>query len=226
VTRSIKLFAVAVLAIVLALSSAQNAFATVELAYDSGVYGLVVNVSKYVGVLFSLPSGVSSARLVYVRWADFLPNNLLTIHITGPDHATELSGSPIALPGADPAGTGCPAGWTVCYGLDLTSYGIVVTGDFFIILSKTADSVLEDNDLSAPGRSYTGSSLLTLTSGGNLRNLLIRVDIDPIYPAGAPVGGFMEPVDKLAVFAPYLALFGVIAAVAIVVVKPWKKREN
>ena len=34
------------------------------------------------------------------------------------------------------------------------------------------------------------------------------------------------PVDKLAIFAPYLALFGLVATVAIVVVKPWKKRET
>ena len=42
---------------------------------------------------------------------------------------------------------------------------------------------------------------------------------------GSPVGGFMEPVNKLAVFAPYLALFGVLAVV-VVAVTPWKKREN
>jgi len=40
---------------------------------------------------------------------------------------------------------------------------------------------------------------------------------------GAPVGGLVEPVNKLGVFAPYLALFGVMAAVAIVAVKPWKR---
>ena len=39
----------------------------------------------------------------------------------------------------------------------------------------------------------------------------------------APVGGFIEPVNKLSVFAPYLALFGFAATVAVVV---WKKREN
>jgi hypothetical protein len=44
----------------------------------------------------------------------------------------------------------------------------------------------------------------------------------PALPAG-PVGGFMEPVNKLAVLAPYLALFGVIATVSVVV---RKKREN
>ena len=45
-------------------------------------------------------------------------------------------------------------------------------------------------------------------------------------PTSSPVGGVLEPVNHLAVFAPYLALFGVMAAVAIVVVKPRKKREN
>ena len=38
-----------------------------------------------------------------------------------------------------------------------------------------------------------------------------------------PVGGIIEPVNNLGVVAPYLALFGIIAAVAVIV---WKKREN
>jgi len=37
---------------------------------------------------------------------------------------------------------------------------------------------------------------------------------------GAPVSGFLGPVNNLTVFAPYLALFGVIAALAIIV---WKR---
>jgi hypothetical protein len=35
----------------------------------------------------------------------------------------------------------------------------------------------------------------------------------------------MEPVNKLTVFAPYLALFGVLAVIVIAAV-PWKKRGN
>jgi TolB protein len=42
----------------------------------------------------------------------------------------------------------------------------------------------------------------------------------------APVGGFVEPVNKLAVATPYLALFGLVATVAVVVVKSWKKTHN
>jgi hypothetical protein len=42
----------------------------------------------------------------------------------------------------------------------------------------------------------------------------------------APVGGFMEPVNKLAIIAPYLALFGLVATVAVWVAKSWKKPES
>jgi hypothetical protein len=41
-----------------------------------------------------------------------------------------------------------------------------------------------------------------------------------------PVGGELLPANKLAVFAPYLALFGLAAIVAVGVAKPWKKPEN
>jgi hypothetical protein len=41
-----------------------------------------------------------------------------------------------------------------------------------------------------------------------------------------PVGGFIEPADKLAVFAPYLALFGIVATIAVVIAAPWKKPDN
>jgi hypothetical protein len=44
-------------------------------------------------------------------------------------------------------------------------------------------------------------------------------------PAVGPVGGFMEPVNKFAVFAPYLALFGVLAVI-VIAAAPWKKRGN
>jgi hypothetical protein len=51
------------------------------------------------------------------------------------------------------------------------------------------------------------------------------ISVVPPQSAG-PVGGVVEPVNKLTVYAPYLAIFGIVAAVAIVVVKPWKKRET
>lgn len=45
-------------------------------------------------------------------------------------------------------------------------------------------------------------------------NVMIRA---PVEQPGAPVGGFVEPVNKLAVLTPYLALFGIVAAVAVTI---------
>jgi len=42
----------------------------------------------------------------------------------------------------------------------------------------------------------------------------------------APVGGFIEPVNKLAVFAPYLALFGIVSTIAVIAVTTWKKPKT
>jgi TolB protein len=50
--------------------------------------------------------------------------------------------------------------------------------------------------------------------------------LPPVVAPVGPVGGFLEPVNKLAVFAPYLALFGMVAVVAVVVAAPWKKTHN
>ena len=231
-SRSVKLFAVAVLAIVLALSSAQNAFAVTELAYDNGVFFQSIAFTLG-GILFSLPTGVSSAHLRYVRFVLTgapTPTFPLTIHITRPDHVTELSGSPITFSGvgALPTGIGCPAGWTACYGFDVTSYGIVVTDDFFVILD-TAVTMAEpttDNAITGPpSRSYIGfaSNLAGMAWVTGNMNILLRVDIDPIVAPAGPVGGVVEPVNNVAIAAPYLALFGVIAAVAVVI---WKKHDN
>lgn len=50
-----------------------------------------------------------------------------------------------------------------------------------------------------------------------------------IGPAGAPVGGFMEPVNKLSIIAPYMALLGVIVTVTVIVCgtrRTWKTLEE
>jgi len=49
---------------------------------------------------------------------------------------------------------------------------------------------------------------------------------DTGFPTRLAVGGFMEPVNKLSIIAPYVALFGVIATVAIFVAAPWKKPKT
>lgn len=74
------------------------------------------------------------------------------------------------------------------------------------------------------GSDKAASSPVTMTwspiTTGNWA--LVAVDLQPPAPVG-PVGGVVEPANKLAVFAPYLALFGVIGAVAVIV---WKRPDN
>jgi hypothetical protein len=120
-----------------------------------------------------------------------------------------------------PSGTG----W---FDVDLSSYNIVVSGDFYVAAEYLDAIGLPGMGLdhsSVVGRSYVRHSpgdCAVVQSN----NLMIRADVDQVSaPAGAPVGGFMEAVNKVAVFAPYLALFGVMAVV-LVAVAPWKKREN
>jgi len=77
-------------------------------------------------------------------------------------------------------------------------------------------------------RSVYGDSLAGMTAKccgvGGSHNLMIRAEIDPITH-GAPVGGVVISVDKLAVFAPYLALFGVLT-VMVIAAAPWNKPDT
>jgi hypothetical protein len=43
---------------------------------------------------------------------------------------------------------------------------------------------------------------------------------------GGPVGGVVLPITRSVVIAPYLALFGMVALVAVVVAAPWKKKTD
>jgi hypothetical protein len=68
----------------------------------------------------------------------------------------------------------------------------------------------------------SGSYSVTVTYFGQTSNAAQFT----IPRASAPVGGFIEPTNKLTVIAPYMGLLGVIAAVALVAVKPWKKTSD
>ena len=43
---------------------------------------------------------------------------------------------------------------------------------------------------------------------------MIRAVVDPVF---APVGGFVIPVNKLTILAPYLALVGLVGTVTVAV---------
>jgi hypothetical protein len=226
-----RLLAVAVLAVVLALSSAQNAFSSQWIIYDNNSPNVIGELTQFAGVRFSLPNGVSSAHLLAVSfyWIEeesvqgagmvmaMSPQDrfVVYVHITGvpPSTATELTSFIPVMPSI---------GWN---SVDVSSSNIVVSGDFYVAIEESFRTVAFDSSSSNfEGRSVFGDSLDAMTNlccGGGAGNFMIRAEIDPIPIT--PVGGFVEPVNKLVVFAPYLALFGVIGAVAVVF---WKRPQN
>jgi hypothetical protein len=78
---------------------------------------------------------------------------------------------------------------------------------------------------------FTVTTLSGFGTGSTFTNICHGVvtgvsGITMISQPCAPVGGVMTPVNRLGVLAPYLALIGAVAAVAVVIVKPWKKPVN
>lgn len=178
--------------------------APVELYYDDGTgIGGGPAGFNFNGVKFSLPVGAISAKILSVRfWWNAYPTSA-TVHITGPDHQTELT-TPIVV-------AITAFGWQE---VDVSSRNIIVSGDFYVILEKTGagNTVF---DAVGVGRSYYGTSLATLTNPFSY-DYLIRATVDPAY--ARPVGGVVVPTDKLEIMTPYLALAGLVAIVSTVVV--------
>jgi hypothetical protein len=216
--RSFRLLAVAVLALVLALSAAQSAFASTEIKYDDGsdesyvVYGL----NMVVGVKFSLPLGWASALLssatIMIDTSNGNPSTQqVKVHVFDATGMIDL---------VTPFSVTLVGGWNT-----VSIPSVLVSGDFYVAFQNPFVSALAiriDEDHPS-GRSVSGVGDLGSPSQKDW-NYMIRAYVDPSTPStGAAVGGFLEPVNKLAVFAPYLALLGVIGAVVVIC---WKRRDN
>jgi Tol biopolymer transport system component len=119
--------------------------------------------------------------------------------------------------------------------------GQVGYGIYWVSASGGTPTLISKGDYDSPDWSPDGQKIAADFFGASIVVMNVDgsnpTDVTPKMPDAqepnwqrlplvAPVGGFVEPVNKLTVFAPYLALFGIVAAVAIVVAKPWKKFEN
>ena len=222
-------FIIAVSLILLAGSLPQSYATPVEISYDNGTPA--TGISYWGGVRFSLPSGVLSAKLLTVEyyWNTF--PTTVRIHITQADHMTEMTGSPIIS----------VVSAIAFNDQDVSGLGIVVTGDFFVVLENigTGGAVFDN---SAPsGRSFycmfSPCTLATLTNAIS-NNFLIRVVVDPIPatttttvppPAVHPlnVGGEMFPVNMLRVVAPWVAAMLALTVIAVdaLVIRRRKSRK-
>lgn len=196
------------------LSLTQNAFAATELFYDDGTAetGSSSFAGSMLGVKFSLPAGWSAAKLLTARYYIYGAPNTFRVHIYLP----ALFSLPLTdlIPPLDV--TPSATGW---FSVDLSSYGLVVSEDFYIALEFLVDGQpFLGHDTSSPnaGHSYYGQVSTGFYQNAAL-NLMVRVEVDQVIDFA--VGGVITPVNVLDVLSPYLALIGlfgvVTAAVAI-----------
>jgi hypothetical protein len=200
----------------LVLASTQNAFAVTELKYDNFTGGSGGINRPYDAVRFTLTDfGLTSACLLAARlwlWQSPEPTlNPLRVHVLGSDGETPLV-TPFDFTGSS------NEDWNDAY---LPDGGVIVTGEFWIALYFYDDpsSPVRGTDTNPPlgGHSYWGEP--GSWSEDALRDYAIRalVQDGPCPRASAPVGGIVEPVNKSSVFMPYVAVFGLVAVVAVVV---------
>lgn len=158
-----------------------NAQGSVELYYDNGVpFG--AGGSGFSGVKFSLPAGVSSARILAIRYMWYATGDALIIHITGPNFAGGLT-PPISRTST----AGMTGGWNT---LDVYNRHLVVSGDFCVVAEKPSEGngPIVDNGTNT-GRSYWGNSMGSMTRVVyplDTENYMIRVVIEPIAATPSP----------------------------------------
>jgi len=200
----------AVLVALMVLASSSGVLASTELAYDDGSrddWDYCAD-GDYLAVLFSLPDGWSSARLLKARFYKVResPGTDVKVHIFGSDGSTPLT----------PAFTFDIAVEEAWNDADLTAKNIVVTGDFYIAIQWISykDPWIGVDD-STTGRSYYSDDVSppSWQLRGNAENVqyMIRAVIDPVHA----VGGILHSVDKLALLSPYLALVGLAGVVTV-----------
>jgi len=172
--------------------------------YDDGPpeEGGASRASGILAVRFSLPLGVSSAKILTARYYITAGPTSFKVHIFDIDQVTDLT-PPFTV---TPSGTG----W---FDVDLTAKNIVVARDFYIAIEySSSDNPVVGADTDNPqSRSYGGPLSPPWTPLAY--NLMIRAYV--LTPT--PVGGYMVPVNKLAILSPYIALIGLVGAVTVAV---------
>jgi hypothetical protein len=203
------------LTIVLTFSIIPSAYAaTVELFYDDGstTTGFAGGPGYYLAVKFSLPSGWNDAKLITARYYILglsAPTDF-NVHIFGSDGSTRLLG-PLTVTATT---------LQTWLDVDLSSYNIIVSGDFYVAMEFITRAPTIGLDFSDPdGRSYENNpdDWHQTTS----LDIMIRAVVEQY---ATPVGGIYAPNDKLSILTPYIALVGLIGAIsAIFAIRRWRK---
>lgn len=195
------------LTIVLAFSIVPSAYAaTVELKYDDGstTSGFAGSTGYYLAVKFSLPSGWNDAKLITARYYIFglsAPTDF-NVHIFGSDGSTRLLG-PLTVTATT------LQSWL---DVDLSSYNIIISGDFYVAMEFITRAPTIGLDFSDPdGRSYENNP--SDWHQATTLDMMIRAVVEEY---NTPVGGIYAPTDRLSILTPYIALVGLIGAVSII----------
>jgi hypothetical protein len=214
-----KILPAAALAAMLVLSLTQNVFAVMELSYEGGAeesYSCPLqNNWRAVRFVFSDFSLSGSWGLLTAR---FYQSAVETAHDQVELHVLISDGSS-DWPGSTPVTFTTTTGWN---DIDLSGQNIIVSGDFWIAykwLGQFQAPCIGLEFSALDGRSFFGAP------GGWTLDDTYDYMIRAVIGSTASVGGVVEPVNKLTIATPYLALFGLVV-VAIAVTKPRKRPQD
>lgn len=201
------------LTIILACSIVPSVFAVTELFYDDGGNeSFTYNNNGYGAVKFSLPTGLSKAQLLRVRY--YISGQVygdvgFDVYIFDSDGSTILFGPKAIIP--------TEVGWLY---VDLISSNIIITGDFYVAMywEFPAPSLGVDND-DPDLMSFTADSppSWTIYTSGDF---MIRAELEQPHT----VGGYFTSVNKIGLLIPYIALVGLIGVVFSIFVTIKKSR--
>jgi hypothetical protein len=192
--------------------------------YGATSLALIMNPFNELAMYYLLnpPVGTATVTVTFTNWT-----------FPGSASAGSESYFNVASVGASASNTGAgsPTSVTVASSLGMLVVDLLIAGSLATPISQgSGQTYLWGQNTVGAGSSKVATSpttTMTWTLAGNAYNgswgMIAAVLVpSPITtpPTGGPVGGFMETVNKSVVFAPYLALFGIIAAVAVIV---WKK---
>lgn len=193
--------------LILTLYPMESTPAFIEIAYDDGRPETTssLNIGEHLAVRFSLPPGLSKAKLLKARiYKAGRSETDVIVHILGSNGITELT-APFTFR------LTVESAWN---DVDLTGCSIVVLGDFYISIEylKYYDPLIGRDTTNPRGRSYYGRpSSWTIVNNGE--NVMIRAVVDGAAPLTMMTGEGSWPLNVLIAFAPYLLLVGVIALV-------------
>ena len=221
--RRVRVLAFTILAVILTVSSAHNAFAATWLGYDSNLQIDTVAEAKgsMIAVRFAVGDFVQwpQAMLVAVSFFNYLGTEPFRVHIFG-----NL--------GTGCAGTDLTAPFDVSFNqkrrntYEVWNRSIVVSGEFCVAAEWLTDSYPIFGASNRTRSPYPPHSYYDVGEGWTLQtscDFMIRAAVQEYTPANR---GFAELMSQLGTVTPWLVLIGLVGCATTVVVVARKRRAR